>query len=219
MMIDVERSVSQTVGAADTESHMTTSSDSRQNVTNDSEPEIQKPRSLLKRLKSLKEDSDEPKDCFDRLFAICCGSAAGIYFMAVSSGILIAMVAMGSVYLNECSAERYIPIYLIVGGCFGLLQNILSSTFKIISFFKSNDNSSPSPGLGLLYLFTFSWYIAGSVWVYRTYGYFTTVDRSAENYCHPAVYWFTFALITAGYVFAGLIIAAGIIALCYVQCS
>jgi len=56
---------------------------------------------------------------------------------------------------------------------------------------------------------------AGNVWIYGTYGKFTTEDPSlVETYCHPTLYWYAFWLTTAGYILLG----AFLIGICVCFC-
>lgn len=41
----------------------------------------------------------------------------------------ICMVLIGSLYLNDCPVEKYIPIYLIVGGKTEILLNVPQSEY------------------------------------------------------------------------------------------
>jgi len=44
---------------------------------------------------------------------------------------------------------------------------------------------------------------SGNVWIYRTYGHFST-DPTAGDYCHPTLYYFAFWLLNATYIIIGL---------------
>ncbi|XP_040925827.1 transmembrane protein 272-like isoform X2 [Betta splendens] len=126
-----------------------------------------------------------------------------------------------SLYLNECPRQRYIPIYLIVGGVFGLVIALLSC---LPCTQREEDDSNPDPP-GCLYstwtsltkLFLFCWFIAGNVWIYSIYQPdYVKNPASPELYCNKTLYLFAFWVTTMGYIFAGLSFVLG---LCFMLCS
>ena len=72
--------------------------------------------------------------------------------------------------VNECSIENNIRVYLIVQGCFNLVQLTLCASSICAS--AKDKESSLSMCLGcvnlILILFFIAWTIAGSVWVWRS---------------------------------------------------
>lgn len=42
--------------------------------------------------------------------------------IVASIGVPIAMITIGYIHLNDCPAERFIPIYLVVGGVFAVFE-------------------------------------------------------------------------------------------------
>ena len=67
--------------------------------------------------------------------------------------------------MHDCPYERYIPIYLIVGGCFGIVKN-LSNIVQRARNKRENredDNARTNPFDGTLNCFLFAWFIAGLV--------------------------------------------------------
>ena len=55
---------------------------------------------------------------------------------------------------------------------------------------------------------------AGNVWIYGTYGEFTTDNPGNSTYCHPTLYWYAFWLTTAGYILAGFLIVTICVIIC-----
>ena len=47
---------------------------------------------------------------------VCCTTLLGVVLI-----IPISMIAVGAWYFHDCALERYIPIYLVVAGVFGVL--------------------------------------------------------------------------------------------------
>jgi hypothetical protein len=71
---------------------------------------------------------------------------------------------LGSIYLHDCTIERFIPIYLIVGGCFGIIKNISNIVQRIHNKKedKDDENAKTNPFDGLVSCFLLAWFIAGS---------------------------------------------------------
>ena len=69
---------------------------------------------------------------------------------------------MGAVYLDDCPIEKMIPIYLVVAGVIYLVQNGLNYDRN-----QSTSNNSVMCCNGILFLFSFAWFIAGNVWIFR----------------------------------------------------
>ena len=72
----------------------------------------------------------------------------------------------GAIHKNDCPAERMIPIYLIVGGSFGIIKNLSSLGQRA----KNKDeedadekNAKTNPFDGILNCFLFAWFIAGAL--------------------------------------------------------
>ncbi|XP_030850969.1 transmembrane protein 272-like [Strongylocentrotus purpuratus] len=131
-------------------------------------------------------------------------------FMAVILTIPISMIAIGAVYLDDCPAERLIPIYMITMGAAHIVKTLINLKWRTQrsrlpqeeqADFKRNKVES---GIShLIAVFCFAYFIAGNVWIYRIYKPNTTV-RSAADYCHPTLYYFAFWVTTAWYIMAVL---------------
>jgi len=69
-------------------------------------------------------------------------------------------------HLKDCPAERMIPIYLIVGGSFGVVKN-LSNLFQRARNKGDEDAeekmTKTNPFDGILNCFLFAWFIAGKL--------------------------------------------------------
>ncbi|XP_040887365.1 transmembrane protein 272-like isoform X2 [Toxotes jaculatrix] len=125
----------------------------------------------------------------------------------------IAQIAIGSVYLQECPRQHYIPIYLIVVGVFGLVLAVLSclpcaqepedGTSNPLSRVCATWNSLTS-------FFLFCWFIAGNVWVYSIYQpNYNKSTTDVEPYCNRTLYLFAFWNITLVYILLGLFVVIG----------
>lgn len=67
-------------------------------------------------------------------------------------------------FLHDCPVEHYIPVYLIVGGIFGLLK-LLTTLTKLFWGVKHQKRHEPdiiqNPFDAILVCFLMAWFIAG----------------------------------------------------------
>ncbi|XP_062849302.1 transmembrane protein 272-like [Trichomycterus rosablanca] len=107
--------------------------------------------------------------------------------------LCIFLINLGAKYLNECSQQNYIPVFLIVGGVFGIIIFLLSCLTYIIGFLCLILNC-------LAIAFSICWFITGSVWIYTIYppNYNSTV--ADVPYCDKTLYQFAFWITTLAYV-------------------
>lgn len=174
--------------------------------------------SLFGKMKHAKEKSSGNVDFAKNCCSIFLGSCACTICLGIFLAIPISMIAIGAVYLNDCPAERMIPIYLIVAGCFGLVSNLIS---LIKSLMKKSEEDKEKSQLGLeqiINVFLFAWFIAGNVWVYRTYDSWQRSDSTLTTYCNPTLYYYSFWIITSTYIIVGASCLIGIIVCCLVCC-
>ncbi|KAL4230548.1 hypothetical protein ACF0H5_010929 [Mactra antiquata] len=175
--------------------------------------------SLYGKVKAAKQDSDGHVDFCKKFFIILCGTIGCTIMLAVIMAVPVAMIVIGALHKDACPAERMIPIYLIVGGSFGILKN-LSSLIQRCKNKNEEDgdekNAKTNPFDATLNCFLFAWFIAGNVWVYRTTD--RSLDPTASNYCDETLYLFAFWLITASYIMLGCVCSCiccgGILAAC-----
>ena len=117
----------------------------------------------------------------------------------------------GAKYKDECPVEPFIPIYLIVGGSFGMLKTVIILCQRARGheddLDMDEDGSMSSKFIdGVLNLFLFTWFIAGNIWIYSKYKpNELPPPHEPLNYCHPTLYMFAFWVITASYILMGFI--------------
>ena len=65
--------------------------------------------------------------------------------------------------MDDCPLQKYIPIYLIVAGCFGVLKNVSSIAQRLKNRKEENDqeNAKTNPFDGIVSCFLFVWFICG----------------------------------------------------------
>jgi len=157
---------------------------------------------FLQQVSHAKSKSGNAVDFFKDFVAIIVNTIGFTVGLALTFGLWIAMIVIGAIYLKGCTLNEYIPIWLIVTGCFGLMKNI-SSLIHQITNMKNNekDKNAETTSLDCLTgIFLFAWFIAGNVWVYTAYSKFTTDDELADTFCHKHVYWTSFWVITVTYI-------------------
>ncbi|XP_052076915.1 uncharacterized protein LOC127714937 isoform X3 [Mytilus californianus] len=111
------------------------------------------------------------------------------------------MFLFGATSLQACPAKGYIPIYLLVASIFDCLGFMANCPYLGWVIFNNRQpdglqKCKVNPLVWILNGFLLSWFIAGNVWVYGTYGHFS-VDAAHADYCDPTVYWFSFLAVTS----------------------
>lgn len=99
-----------------------------------------------------------------------------MYYISVEVQCDYLQFIVGSININKCPAQRYIPIYLIVGGVCGILQQCLSVLKRFVIAKKPENETANQEEesskrsfnplnfvLSLLTLFQFAWFIAGTI--------------------------------------------------------
>nr|XP_006820157.1 PREDICTED: uncharacterized protein LOC102802396 [Saccoglossus kowalevskii] len=131
------------------------------------------------------------------------------------------MIVIGSMYKDDCNAQPYIPIYLIVAGSCSLFS-LATSVGGCRSKYRENDEEKQKKGTvgnccgcisGLVSLFMMCWFITGSVWIYKAYEP-SYEDPTASDYCDKTLYLFSFWMLNVGYMVVGLCCCAGLLGLC-----
>lgn len=119
--------------------------------------------------------------------------------------VMIAAIGLGATHLSLCPVQPNIPLYLIVlGGA-----NILSFS---VTYTKSTWGDGMvailcSTCMALLHLFSFGWFIAGTIWVYPVYP--PDYTPGATRFCHRITYEFAFVVTTLVWVAASLVFVCG----------
>eukprot|EP00794_Sanderia_malayensis_P011034 gene11034-12199_t len=171
--------------------------------------------SLYGELKAAKEESSGTLDLIQKVTALIFGTIGFIICMALFLAIPIASIVIGAKGLNKCTIEKYIPIYLVVMGAFGLLRNLMTLCGKGKERHQKDrgeDVDEPGKGRrgceGVIDCFIFAWFICGNVWIYKNYvpNY---GDVNSPQYCDQTLYLFAFWLTTATYIVMGAVCVCG----------
>ncbi|XP_066158362.1 transmembrane protein 272-like [Euwallacea fornicatus] len=161
--------------------------------------------SLFGRVREAQKSSKGIIDFLKNVIIIVLGTLGCSIILGVTIVIPICMIVMGSIYLHECPQGEYIPVYLLVGGIFGILKQLLhlSARVRQTEEERQEENLRQSPTQTLLNCFMLGWFIIGSVWVYKEYE--PNYDPTFGKYCNKNLYLFAFWLITSVYIILGLI--------------
>ncbi|XP_002737763.1 transmembrane protein 272-like [Saccoglossus kowalevskii] len=166
-------------------------------------------RVVTKMKKSLQE-SRENKEyltllCFPVMLMIGCVICISIFIAAP-----IAMIVIGAIYKDECNAQPYIPIYLIVGGSFSLFSCFISGGKSRSNRCQTNEEDPQKDECtcrscisGLVSIFQVCWFIAGNVWIYKAYEP-SYEDPTSADYCDKTLYLFSFWLMNVSYMLIGV---------------
>ncbi|KAM4617945.1 transmembrane protein 272-like [Discoglossus pictus] len=121
-------------------------------------------------------------------------SGSGWFSVVLWTALSIAMIIIGSMHVDNCPVEPKIPIYLIVAGVVHLVA------FSLIPLKMAAEKVAYSIE-SFLGLFSFCWFIAGSVWVFRIY-------QDNPRGCNDLVYKFAFGILIFEYIFLAIVVAA-----------
>ena len=133
----------------------------------------------------------------------------------------------GSTYMDSCPIQPNIPVFMMVGGFFGVLSvtsKVVRSCLNRQEGVCDEDIHQPNPYESIINLFLLAWFVAGmnpkfsaymyecmfpcsfsislspgNVWVYSIYGNFKMAAKSVEDrmYCDPRLYTCAFWTVTA----------------------
>lgn len=158
-------------------------------------------QSIFGQMQDAKQNSSGVLDFLQKLVKLLLNTIAVTIFMGIMLAVPIAMVVIGSIYVNDCPAEKMIPIYLIVAGACYIVKNLIDLCGRARSREDQDQHgNTPSNGLSrLLGCFLLGFFIAGNVWIYRNYP--PDSDMESPHYCNPVVYYFAFWITTLVYIF------------------
>ncbi|XP_075693001.1 transmembrane protein 272-like [Rhinoderma darwinii] len=115
-----------------------------------------------------------------------------IFTFTIWIGLSIAMIVMGAIYKDDCPIQPYIPIFLMVLGVTHLVVYLLLFLRYVL------ENCSIVLE-GLIGMFSFAWFITGSVWVFSLYS-----KNKGPNFCDQNLYSFAFGFLIFEYVLIGI---------------
>ncbi|XP_036381388.1 transmembrane protein 272-like [Megalops cyprinoides] len=124
--------------------------------------------------------------------------------------IPITQIVLGVTYMNQCTQQTFIPIYLVVMGVCTIALTLLSC----LPCAQETEDADQGPFSSLctawnslMSLFIFCWFIAGNVWIYSIYP--PNYDNPFELYCNKTLYLFAFWTTTLVYILVGVLMTVG----------
>ncbi|XP_069596570.1 transmembrane protein 272-like isoform X2 [Ranitomeya imitator] len=121
-----------------------------------------------------------------------CSLCFQIISLTVWIGLAIASIAIGAIYKDDCPIQPLIPIFLLVSGVTHLVAVLLlfiRGALGVCSLILE----------GLIGMFTFAWFITGSIWVFSLYS-----KGKGPDLCNETLYYFAFGFLIFEYVIIGL---------------
>ncbi|KAL4230978.1 hypothetical protein ACF0H5_011351 [Mactra antiquata] len=161
---------------------------------------------LMYQINEARKESDNIVDFGCKTYSIICNTLLVTIIVGVLLACPIAMVSVGVKYLDDCPIEPRIPIYLLVGGCFGMIKlmstlwrNIQTRRYQDVeSVFDDNDveaafaNTTYRSMDTILFLFLIGWQIAGTYWTAKIWPpNFEQILHEPSNWCDETVYMFS----------------------------
>ncbi|XP_050417130.1 transmembrane protein 272 isoform X2 [Patella vulgata] len=156
-------------------------------------------------LQEASKDAESSCDFVCRASDILCHTCLVTLFLGLLLTLPIGMISIGVKYLTDCPVQPKIPVYLLVGGCFGLLK-LIGMIWKSIQirryesmdlFYDANgaDHAFASSTFKImdtmLSLFLIGWHCVGSYWVFPIWQpYYEPLLHEPSNYCEKTVYLF-----------------------------
>ncbi|KAK5643267.1 hypothetical protein RI129_007112 [Pyrocoelia pectoralis] len=163
--------------------------------------------SLFGRVREAQRTSKGVFQFLKNILIILLGTIGCTVILGITIVVPICMVVMGSIYLYECPQGEYIPIYLLVGGIFGILKQLLhlSTRVRQTDIEREDEQLRQSPTQTFLNCFMLGWFIIGSVWVYKEFEPNYDPNAIDGRFCNKSLYLFAFWLITSVYILLGII--------------
>ncbi|XP_070552908.1 transmembrane protein 272-like isoform X2 [Ptychodera flava] len=191
--------------------------------------------SLIARIKAAKHQAKSTKEFLDSLCGILCASAVTFIGVSIVVGLPFVLITVGSLYVNRCPAEPYIPIYLVVFGAVLLVTIVLVIVYSVLSKRErakgdivahkgapTNEGNCPINCLMcvimLMVSFLVTWQFAAYVWVFRIHEpNFTEPD--SPDFCFQPIYYLAFWMNIASFVIYATSLCVGCTICCCVSIS
>ncbi|XP_029177460.1 uncharacterized protein LOC114945394 [Nylanderia fulva] len=163
--------------------------------------------SLFGRMREARKISKGIFDFLKNIVFLLLGTIGCTIILGVTIVVPICMMVIGGLYLYDCPQGEYIPVYLLVGGGFGVFKQLLTLSARVRQRQEERDEERirQSPTQTLINCFMLGWFIIGSMWVYKEYE--PNYDPALGKYCNKTLYLFAFWLITSVYICLGIITA------------
>ncbi|XP_076330442.1 transmembrane protein 272-like isoform X1 [Tachypleus tridentatus] len=162
--------------------------------------------SIIYQLREANEEATGLVDFTCRALNVIGSSAPSIVFLGCFSILPVLMMIIGIQYLHDCPKQPNIPVYLLVGGAFGLIKIIsvgwrqtrerkYEQTTEAVTRADVDEvlitTSSKLTDLALS-VFLLVWFVFGNYWVLEIYKpRFEPLLHDPNNWCAKPVYLFS----------------------------
>jgi len=173
--------------------------------------------SIFKSIEYAKDTSKGSYRLFKRITALFFCSLTITVILLILMAIPVTMIAVGSIYVKNCSFQIMIPIWLIVFGALSIIKNLSTLIQRIKALNNGESNSSTVLNVfdSFMALFLIVWFLCGNYWVYHDRNLVQYSDPSnEETFCNSTTYLTAFWVITSIYI----VIGAGILLFCCTVC-
>ncbi|XP_059608325.1 uncharacterized protein LOC132256140 [Phlebotomus argentipes] len=161
--------------------------------------------SLFGRVREVHRSSKGFVDFLKNIVILLLGTLGFTVILGATTIVPICMIVFGSIYLYDCPQGEYIPVYLLVGGGFGVIKQLLHLSTRVRTREEqAAEEMRQSSTQMLLNCFMLGWFIIGSYWVYKEYE--PNYDPAKGKYCNKSLYLFSFWLVTSIYITTGLVL-------------
>ncbi|XP_060064842.1 uncharacterized protein LOC132545182 [Ylistrum balloti] len=163
-----------------------------------------------------------------RAFVIISGSWPVTVLLGLFIALPLTMMIIGVKYLDECPKEPKIPIYLLVGGCFGTIKLLMSLCHQIRRLKDDDDEDlhdenelltmSKMANIGLT-IFLSIWFVFGNYWIFETWlPKFQPPLHEPKNWCDRSVFTFTFWQLVVCHIVIGIVVMLAMFLCCCFSC-
>ncbi|RUS84344.1 hypothetical protein EGW08_007876 [Elysia chlorotica] len=161
---------------------------------------------ILVQLRELNKDVDSALEFVCGVDDIICTSIPVNIGLAVLGILSVVETSFGVRHLSHCPVEPRVPVFLFVGGCFGLLKiiHMLYTNYRnrklsmyVAEFNNRNIQRTFAAVDSILSLFLVAWQAAGAYWTLGVWRpHWEPPLHEPDNWCHQGLY--VFALVHLG---------------------
>ncbi|BFZ06602.1 hypothetical protein BsWGS_09641 [Bradybaena similaris] len=174
----------------------------------------------VNKIQFAKKESPTRFSLIRTIFITFATSTCFTFLLTMLMFIPISKIIIGAIFFDECPAEPFIPIYLVVGGTVACIRDIINMCVRAtLTDEKYYKYDVPITLLAFIYTMAeFGWFVYGSVYVFLLVDKFQWKDKSAKDYCSYMLYLYAFVLTAMSYflLFMTCIISGATI--CAAQC-
>ncbi|OXU31593.1 hypothetical protein TSAR_010255 [Trichomalopsis sarcophagae] len=162
--------------------------------------------SLFGRMRQAHKSRKGIFDFLQNILVLLLGTIGCTIILGITIVIPLCMMIIGGLYLYDCPQGEYIPVYLLVGGGFGVFKQLLHLSARVRHCREEQEEERirQSSTQTLINCFMLGWFIIGSMWVYKEYQ--PNYDPALGKYCNKTLYLFAFWLITSVYIMLAITI-------------